>query len=216
MGDVKVLGASLSLFCWRIEWALKHKGIDYEYIEQDLRNKSTLLLKSNPVHKKVPVLVHCGKPISESLVILEYIEEKWTHNPLLPEDPLEKAMVRFWAKYVDDKCVLDALVASRAKGSEQKKAVNSAQESLKLLEKLIEGKKFFGGETIGFLDLVVGSLPNWLRLLEEMEGIKLLDSKELPLLHEWAQRFTEIPIIKECMPKTEDLISYFRAQKNGK
>ncbi|PON33483.1 S-crystallin, partial [Trema orientale] len=113
-------------------------------------------------------------------------------------------------------CVLDALVASRAKGSEQKKAVNSAQESLKHLEKLIEGKKFFGGETIGFLDLVVGSLPNWLRLLEEMEGIKLLDSKELPLLHEWAQRFTEIPIIKECMPKTEDLISYFRAQRNGK
>ncbi|PON71865.1 S-crystallin [Parasponia andersonii] len=190
MGGCKSAWSFLSLVCWRIEWALKHKGIDYEYIEQDLRNKSTLLLKSSPRRNR--------------------------HNHLLPEDPLEKAMVRFWAKYVDDKCVLDALAASRAKGSEQKKAVNSAQESLKLLEKLIEGKKLFGGETIGFLDLVVGSLPNWLRLLEGMEGIKLFDSEKLPLLHEWAQRFTEIPIIKECMPKTEDLISCFRAQRIGK
>lgn len=103
MGEVKVIGASLSLFCCRIEWALKHKGITYEYIEVDLRNKSTLLLKSNPVHKKIPVLVHGDKPIAESLFILEYIDETWRENPLLPEDTYEKAMVRFWAKYVDEK-----------------------------------------------------------------------------------------------------------------
>ncbi|KAL7161385.1 hypothetical protein ACSBR2_041943 [Camellia fascicularis] len=74
----------------RVELALKIKGIPYEYVEEDLSNKSPLLLKYNPVHKKVSVLVHNGKPI--------YIDETWKNEPqLLRDDPYKKAEVCFWA-----------------------------------------------------------------------------------------------------------------------
>lgn len=113
-------------------------------------------------------------------------------------------------------CVISAWTASRTKGHEQEKAIESTQESLKLLNKLIEGKNFFGGETIGFLDLVVGSLPNWIKFIEEFVGIKLFDTNDLSFLHEWEQRFTEIPMIKESIPMKEDLLNYSRAQQNVK
>lgn len=128
---------------------------------------------------------------------------------------LKREANKFFNDY-EMQCVISAWTASRTKGHEQEKALESAQESLQLLNKLIEGKKFFGGETMGFLDFAVGSLPNWLKFLEEFHGIKLFDTKELPFLHEWAQRFTEIPIIKESIPKIEDLLNYSSAQHKAK
>ena len=90
-----------SPFVKRVELAMKIKGIPFEYVEEELSNKSPLILKYNPVHKKVPILVHNGKPVCESLLILEYIDETWPSGPqLLPKDPYQRAKVRFWAAYI--------------------------------------------------------------------------------------------------------------------
>ncbi|MCI25428.1 glutathione S-transferase, partial [Trifolium medium] len=58
----------------------------------------------NPVHKKIPVLIHNGKPIAESLIAVQYIDEVWNDkSPLLSSDSYERAHARFWADYVDKK-----------------------------------------------------------------------------------------------------------------
>jgi glutathione S-transferase len=66
--------------------------------------KSPLLLQMNPVHKKIPVLIHNGKPIAESLIAVQYIDEVWNDkSSLLPSDPYQRSQARFWADFADKK-----------------------------------------------------------------------------------------------------------------
>lgn len=93
-----------SMFCMRARVALREKGVEFEAREEDLTNKSPLLLQSNPIHKKVPVLIHNGKPVCESLNVVQYVDEVWSDkNPFFPSDPYGKAQARFWADFVDKK-----------------------------------------------------------------------------------------------------------------
>uniref|UniRef100_A0A5B6YSX6 Probable glutathione S-transferase n=1 Tax=Davidia involucrata TaxID=16924 RepID=A0A5B6YSX6_DAVIN len=206
---VKLIGHWASPFVLRVRWALKLKGVEYEYSEEDLPKKSPLLLQNNPVHKKVPVLVHNGKPLAESLVILEYIDETWKQSPLLPQDPYERAMARFWAKFADEKCATAILATFRKVGEEQERAATEAREHLKTLESGLEGKHFFGGETIGFVDIAAAWIGCWARIVEKIVDIKLIDEEKIPLLNTWFQDVLEVPIIKECVPARDKLLVHY-------
>jgi glutathione S-transferase len=96
--DLKVLGLWTSPFVIRVRIMLNLKGLAYEYAEEDLGNKSALLLSSNPVHKTVLVLLHAGRPVNKSQIILQYIDKVWagTRPTVLRCDPYKHAVTRFW------------------------------------------------------------------------------------------------------------------------
>ncbi|CAA2986529.1 probable glutathione S-transferase [Olea europaea var. sylvestris] len=213
MAEVKLFGARVSPFSCRIEVALKLKGVEYEFIDEDLHKKSPLLLKYNPVHKKVPVLVHNGKPICESLVILEYIDETWEEGPsLLPKDPYERAMVRFWAKFLDEKCLPPMWKACWSIGEEQEKAKEESTELLKFLEGKFSGKKFFGGDNIGMVDIVANFISYWFIIVQELVGLQVLTKEKFPKLGEWIDEYLNSDIIKENFPPRDKLTAIFQAR----
>lgn len=210
MKEVRLLGAWSSVYCHRVIWALKLKGVEFDYSEEDLQNKSDDLLLYNPVYQRIPVFVHHGKPIVESIVILEYIEEMWPHNPLLPADPYEKAEARFWIKYLEDKSPT-FYSYFRAVGEEQEKIAREARDVLKIMEERGLGeKKFFGGNQIGLTDLNLGWIACWLELMQEAARVKLLEPDNLPRLYPWSKRFKDVPEIKDNLPDKNKMLAYFK------
>ncbi|XP_057732656.1 probable glutathione S-transferase [Arachis stenosperma] len=196
MEDLKLHGFWYSPFIMRVVWTLKLKGLPYENIEEDRYNKSPQLLEYNPVHKKIPVLVHGGKPICESMIIVQYIDELWPQNPLVPLDPYERAQAMFWVAYSEQMIP-----------AQKEKDVEKALENFKVLEDhcLADKRKFFGGDKINIVDIAIGSLFAFFVTIEDIKQEKVLVAERFPLLHLWFDNFKNVSIIKENFPDREKM-----------
>ncbi|KAF5465937.1 hypothetical protein F2P56_015899 [Juglans regia] len=214
--EVKLLGFWASPFSNRVEWALKLKGVDYEYIEEDIFNKSSRLLELNPVHKRVPVLVHDGKVMAESFILLEYIDETWKQDQLLlPQDPYERSKARFWARVAEEKLLEYSFGAMISHGENKEKALKSAIEVAEKIEEEMKGnnKKFLGGESIGYLDLALGWIAHWLPIWEEVGSMQIVDPSQFPATTAWSKRFLDHPVIKQNLPPRDKMLVYFHERK---
>ena len=100
------------------------------------------------------------------------------------------------------------MAAFSKKGEEQERAVKEGRENLKILESGLEGKRIFGGETMGFVDIAAGWIGCWAQMTGEIIGINLIDAETMPLLDSWFQDFLGIPLIKECMPPQDKLLEH--------
>uniref|UniRef100_A0A914WZZ6 maleylacetoacetate isomerase n=1 Tax=Plectus sambesii TaxID=2011161 RepID=A0A914WZZ6_9BILA len=81
---------------WRVRAALSLKGIDYDYKAVNLvkaEQKADDYTKFNPAGM-VPSLAIDGKTLTESLAIMEYLEETRPEHALLPKDAFDRATVR--------------------------------------------------------------------------------------------------------------------------
>ncbi|KAK2986863.1 hypothetical protein RJ640_009597, partial [Escallonia rubra] len=180
-----------SPFCMRVKIALAEKGVAYEQQEEDLfGGKSELLLTSNPIYQKVPVLLHDGKPVCESTNIVSYINETWPSPPLLPPCAYGKAQARFWADFIDKKVFEAGGKIWMSSGDELEVAKKDFIEILKQVEGALGEKDYFGGESFGFVDILLIGLTSWFDAFEKFGGFKVEDYT--PKLSAW---------IKKCMER---------------
>ncbi|XP_022941726.1 glutathione S-transferase U17-like [Cucurbita moschata] len=204
--DVQLVGFWTSPFVMRPRIALNIKSVHYEFIQETFGSKSPLLLQSNPALKKIPVLIHAGKPIAESSIIVEYIDDFW------PSAPYDRALARFWGSVVDEKFYEPMKASMGAEGEVKKGLINQGVEAIGLLEEafgtLSRGKAFFGGDHIGFVDIAFGSFLGWIRVAEISNGMKLMDAGKTPGLDGWSQRFSAHHAVKDLLPDTAKLLEF--------
>ena len=92
-----------SVCAQKVRVALAEKALDWKRHAMTLRGDQfdPQYMKLNP-NAVVPTLVHGGRVVTESSVILYYLEEVFPTPPLMPREPLERAKVRMVNKLVDE------------------------------------------------------------------------------------------------------------------
>ena len=113
---LKLYHNDMSTCSQKVRFLLAEKGLEWEGQELDLRRGDQLqpeFLKINP-KGLVPVLEHDSMFVSESNIIIEYLNEAYPDPPLLPADPASRAKARWWMKKLDDGIHLEVVVLSFA------------------------------------------------------------------------------------------------------
>lgn len=167
----------LSPIARRVWIALLEKDIPFEPVIVDLRGKQfeDSFLALNPFHH-VPVIVHEGVSIIESLAILDYLELRFPERSLMPTDAVEIANMRMVQMVVMNELVPKLVACAIADGDHPlpKATAQHITTCLAFLTAQLGNKTFFGGKDLNLADIVAGAtLPLFVRLGIDLDaGLK--------------------------------------------
>ncbi|HIG40192.1 MAG: glutathione S-transferase N-terminal domain-containing protein [bacterium] len=163
----------------RVRLVLAEKGVAVDIVDVDPRNIPEDLVDLNPYHT-LPTLVDRDLVLYESQVIMEYLDERFPHPPLLPVYPVARAQSRLFIFRIEkDWCdFVDTIVEGKAKDTVIDKARKDLRESLVSIAPIFADKPFFMSEEFTLVDCCVAPI---LWRLPQM-GIELPPKHGKPIL----------------------------------
>ena len=143
----------------RVRLVLAEKGVAVEIVDVEKGNMPEDLADLNP-YNSLPTLVDRDLVLYESSVIMEYLDERFPHPPLLPVYPVARAQSRlFMYRIQRDWCgYVDTIVAGRSKDTVIDRARKELRESLIAIAPIFGEKAFFMSEEFTLVDCCLGPI----------------------------------------------------------
>jgi len=199
---IKLYDFKSSPNCQRVKVVLAEKNLPYEVVPIDLtkkEQKTPEYLKLNP-YGKVPVLTDDATVLYESLIINEYLDEKYPNPPLMPKDPAKKAKGRILVDYgmahFDSAYQKLRMELMKEAKERSQPIIDGAKSELKKLlqrfeEELGDQQYLLGDFSVVDADLI----PRFTRL----EGFGVLPDPSLPRLGKYLERMKARPSVKALL-----------------
>ncbi|KAJ2556254.1 hypothetical protein EV175_002082 [Coemansia sp. RSA 1933] len=207
-------------FAQRALRAFKASGVAHKVVEIDLQNKPSWYGKVNP-QLKVPALrTPDGTILIESLVIAEFVADKFPEANLLPSDATERAQLRLFIELFGSRFnsfIYSTLRASTAEDRKEQaeKLLSGAREASEELEKQWErpsgkGGPFWSNGKFAYAEIVLASFINMLVVLRHYRGLEIPDTREYQAFNRWRKALINDPLFIEVNPDVDGLIEVYK------
>lgn len=158
-----LFSGSLCPLCHRVRITLAEKEIDFKTVPVDGSSTPEDLSEINP-YNSVPTLVDRDVVIYESRTILDYLEERFPHPPLMPIDPMRRARIRLGMYHLENDWYPQLKKAQSANRKVADKARKLLEEALVSQVSIFRSNRYFLNDEFSLLDCSVASilwrLPN--------------------------------------------------------
>ena len=202
MAAIKLYDFLSSPNCQRVKVVLGEKKLAYETVPVDLKKgeqKKPDYLKLNP-YGKVPVIIDGATVLYESLVINEYLDEKYPEPPLMPKDQSKRAKIRILIDYgmnhvdVPYQKIRHEMMKDAKERSQETldKAKQELKNLLQRFEREIGEQPYLAGD-FSLVDAAL--IPRFIR----MEGMGVFPDASLSRLGGWLKRMKERPSVKAIL-----------------
>ncbi|MBT6779792.1 MAG: stringent starvation protein A [Porticoccaceae bacterium] len=183
----------------RVRIVLAEKGVTVDIEDIDPKSVTEEILEANP-YGTLPTLVDRDLALYESNVVMEYLDERFPHPPLLPVYPVARAESRLWIYRIErDWCVLIDQIKASPDGKKADAARKEFRESLVTIAGIFEEMPYFMSEEFTLVDCCLAPM---LWRLPELE-ISLPNNRHVKPLHEYMERLFERPSFQESLTDLE-------------
>lgn len=190
---------AVSHYCHRVRIVLAEKGVTVDIIDVDPEQLPEEVSELNP-YNSLPTLVDRDLALYESKVMMEYLDERFPHPPLLPVYPVARGESRQYIYRIErDWCrLVDEILA----GGNQKaldKARKELRDSLLTIAPIFTEKPFFMSEEFTLVDCCLAPI---LWRLPQL-GVSLPQTRQSKPLIEYMQRLFDRPAFQESLTEKE-------------
>ena len=168
----------------RVRIVLAEKGVTVDIEEVEATSVTDEIFEANP-YGTLPTLVDRDLALYESKVVMEYLDERFPHPPLLPVYPVARAQSRLWIHRIErDWCTLSDLILSDPNGDTGRDARQELNESLVGVATIFKELPYFMSEDYTLVDCCLAPM---LWRLPQL-GIEIKDSAQTKPLHNYMER----------------------------
>ena len=142
----------------RTRLVLAEKSVNIDYIDVQHGNLPEDLLDLNP-YNSVPTLVDRELVLYDSRVIVEYLDERFPHPPLMPVDPVTRAQYRLYLYRIEQDWYTraDQIIT----GGDRKtitRARKALRDSIVTTAEIFAAKKFFLSDDFSLVDCSIAPI----------------------------------------------------------
>lgn len=190
----------LDHYSHRVRIVMQEKGVAAELINSDVKNISKEVMELSP-YATLPVLIDRDVCLYDSVILMEYLDERFPHPPLLPVYPVARAHMRLFIQRIEeDWCTLfDKLLEDNLKDSEKKKIRQDFRSHLLSVISILKEKPYFMSDDFSLVDCCIAPILWRLPLV----GIEIKEEAKTRPLHEYMKLILTRPAFLDSLSEEE-------------